>query len=110
MNNEPMSKEEYIELMTNKVHESVDGKSVDVPVDFLYSLQMFLQASSHFEDEGKLPYPSFQFLAHDLSYKIREYTKDYVKFFPQDCYMRYDPLWEQYQKDTANDADQYIGE
>lgn len=99
-----MSKEEYFELMSKIVQEKVGGKSVTIPLDFLYSIQMFLQASSHLEDEGRLPYPSFQFLSHDLSYKIREYTKEHIKFFPQDCYISYENLWEKYQDDTKDEG------
>lgn len=97
MSNDVMSKEEYYEYMNNIVKDKVNGKSVTIPLDFLYSIQMFLMASSNLEDEGRLPYPSFQNLSHDLSYKIREYTNEHVKFFPRDCYIRYDLLWQQYE-------------
>lgn len=105
-----MDDEEFRELMRLKVKESVDGKSVTIPLDFLYSIQMFLMASSHMEDEGKLPYPSFEFLSHDLAYKIREYTKDHVKFFPLDCYLRYDDLWDEYNKEHNQDDYDVDGE
>lgn len=96
MSNDVMSKEEYTNLMVGIVNEQIGDKVVTVPLDFLYSIQMFLEASSHLSDEGRLPYPSFQFLSHDLSHKIRSYTKEHVKLFPQDCYIRYDMLWDAY--------------
>lgn len=89
--------EEYAELMNNIVKNQVGDKLVTIPLDLLYSIQMFLKASSNLNDEGRLPYPSFQFLSHDLSTKIRDYTKDHIKFFPRDCYIRYDLLWKEYE-------------
>lgn len=103
-----MSREEYSALMTEKVKQQLDGKTVVVPVEFLYDLQMFLLSSSHKEDEGNLPYPSFQWLAHDLSYKIHEYTKDHVESFPCDQSVRYDLLWERYQQENKDDEAEEI--
>lgn len=103
MSNDKILREEYAAQMREIVKGKLDGKSVVVPLDFLYKIGMFLEASSHFEDEGRLPYPSFQNLSHDIGYQIREYTNEHIKFFPLDCYIAYDQLWGEYNEKYADD-------
>lgn len=104
---EEISREEYAAQMLEVVKGKLDGKTVTVPLDFLYQIGMFLEASSHLEDEGRLPYPSFQNLSHELGYQIREYTKEHIKFFPLDCYITYDQLWKEYNEKYANDEQEF---
>ena len=55
--------------------ESLKGKTIEVPLDFLYKLQEFLIASSCMHDEDKLPY-SFTDIASKLGYEILDMAKD----------------------------------
>ena len=55
--------------------ESLKGKTIEVPLDFLYKLQEFLIASSCMHDEGKLPY-SFTDIASKLGYEILDMAED----------------------------------
>lgn len=102
MNND---QKEYVELMNRIVEDKVEGKSVTIPLSLLYDIQMFLLASSHMEDMGELPHTTFVALSSDLSYKLYEYSNEFIKFFPKDCYIRYDSLWEKYMNEDFDEID-----
>ena len=58
--------------------ESLKGKTIEVPLDFLYKLQEFLIASSCMHDEDKLPY-SFTDIASKLGYEILDNEIDITR-------------------------------
>ena len=88
--------------------ESLKGKTIEVPLDFLYKLQEFLIASSCMHDEGKLPY-SFTDIASKLGYEILDMAKDeyYVlDLHPASMYSVYEIVKKETYAESYEDEDE----
>ena len=74
--------------------KSLKGKTIEVPLDFLYKVQEFLIASSCMHDEDKLPY-SFTDIASKLGYDILDLAENeysVLNLHPASMYCVYEIL------------------
>lgn len=85
--------------------ESLKGKTMEVPLDFLYKVQEFLIASSCMHDEGKLPY-NFTDIASKLGYDILDMAENeycVLNLHPASMYCVYEVV----KKETYAEAPLY---
>lgn len=88
--------------------ESLKGKTIEVPLDFLYKLQEFLIASSCMHDEGKLPY-NFTDIASKLGYEILDMAENeysVLDLHPASMYSVYEVV----KKETYAESPSYENE
>ena len=74
-------------------------EKVEVDKEFLIEVAGFLKASSNMEDEGRLPYPSFQNTSHYLSSVLEDILN--VNLRGRECYHLYDKATERYENDPV---------
>ena len=74
-------------------------EKVEVDKEFLTEVAGFLKASSNMEDEGRLPYPSFQNTSHYLSSVLEDILN--VSIQGRECYALYDKATERYESDPS---------
>lgn len=74
-------------------------EKVEIDKEFLTEVAGFLLASSHYEDEGRLPSSSFQHTSHYLATVLGDILNE--RIHGKKCYDLYDKAVERYENDPV---------
>ncbi len=74
-------------------------EKVEIDKEFLTEVAGFLLASSRYEDEGKLPYSSFQNTSHYLATVLSDILNE--RIHGMECYELYDKAVKRYENDPV---------
>ena len=74
-------------------------EKVEIDKEFLAEVAGFLLASSRYEDEGKLPYSSFQNTSHYLATILSDILNE--RIHGMECYELYDKAVKRYENDPV---------
>lgn len=83
------------------------GKTIEVPVNLLYALSQFLNATGNMLDEGRQPYPSMEWSCNALGYLLKKKFLNFRDRIPGTLYTVYDTIHE---VNTRNERDIDIDE
>lgn len=65
-------KEIIVPAMMKYLEDNKD-KTVEVPVNLMVTLSLFLKASSWYSDMNEMPYPTFENISHLFSHLIKDH-------------------------------------
>lgn len=83
------------------------GKTIEVPVNLLYALSQFLDATGNLLDEGRQPYPSMEWSCNALGHLLNKKFLNFRDRIPGTLYTVYDTIHE---VNTRNERDIDIDE